>query len=311
MGQILSGYYIYMLSILLVYIALATILHTQFGLTGIANFGLSAIWGFGMYSCALIIVKLNIPFVPAVILATVLTGVISIGIGLIILDLDNQAVLVGTLAFLAIIETLVISEKWLTNGVMGIGPVNYPFDIGTYTKFVYFLIILIFTIVLMFYARKLESSPPGRLYLSIQDNEPLSQSLGKPTFRRKLFFFTFTSALAGFFGAMAAPIYKFLFPKYMGPAITFTLWIALILGARKRIFGGLVGVLATVGLFDVVLESVVPIPSQYAGILYNTKYFLYGLTLILVLMFRPTGILGDKPRSFNIENTGKIQKMEG
>jgi branched-chain amino acid transport system permease protein len=311
MGQILYGYYIYMLSILLVYIALATILHTQFGLTGIANFGLSAIWGLGMYSCALFIVKLNIPFVPAVILATVLTGIVSMGIGRIILDLDTEAVLVGTLAFLAIIETLVISEKWLTNGVMGLGPVEFPFNFGKYTKFVYFLILLAFTIVLMFYARKLESSPPGRLYLSIQDNEPLSQSLGKRTFHQKLVFFAFTSALAGFFGAMAAPIYKFLFPKYMSPAITFTLWIALILGARKRIFGGLVGVLATVGLFDVVLESVVPIPSQYAGILYNAKYFIYGLTLILVLMFRPSGILGDKPRSLNIKNTGKIQKMEG
>lgn len=311
MGQILSGYYIYMLSILLIFIALATILHMQFGLTGIANFGLSGIWGFGMYSCALIILKLNIPFVPAVILATILTGIISLAIGWVILDLDNQAVLVGTLAFLAIVETLVISEKWLTNGVMGFGPVNYPFNFGTYTKFVYFLIILIFTIVLMFYARKLESSPPGRLLLSIQDNEPLSRSLGKPTFRQKLVFFAFTSALAGFFGAMAAPIYKYLFPKYMSPAITFTLWIALILGARKRIFGGLVGVLATVGLFDVVLETVVPIPSQYAGILYNAKYFLYGLTLILVLMFRPSGIIGDKKRSINIENTSKLEKMRG
>lgn len=311
MGQILSGYYIYMLSILLIFIALATILHMQFGLTGIANFGLSGIWGFGMYSCALIILKLNIPFVPAVILATILTGIISLAIGWVILDLDNQAVLVGTLAFLAIVETLVISEKWLTNGVMGFGPVNYPFNFGTYTKFVYFLIILIFTIILLFYARKLESSPPGRLLLSIQDNEPLSRSLGKPTFRQKLVFFAFTSALAGFFGAMAAPIYKYLFPKYMSPAITFTLWIALILGARKRIFGGLVGVLATVGLFDVVLETVVPIPSQYAGILYNAKYFLYGLTLILVLMFRPSGIIGDKKRSINIENTSKLEKMRG
>jgi branched-chain amino acid transport system permease protein len=311
MGQILSGYYIYMLSILVVYIALATILHAQFGLTGIANFGLSAIWSFGMYSSALLIVKLNIPFVPAVILATILTGIISMGIGRVILDLDSQSVLVGTLAFLAIIETLVISEKWLTNGVMGLGPVEYPFNLGAYTKFVFFLIILVFTVALMFYARKLESSPPGRLYLGIQDNEPLARSLGKPTFRQKLVFFTFTSAMAGFFGAMAAPIYKFLFPKYMGPAITFTLWIALILGARKRIFGGLVGVVATVGLFDVILESVVPIPSQYAGILYNAKYFLYGLTLILVLMFRPSGILGEKQRSVQIDNPGKIQKMEG
>lgn len=311
MGQILSGYYMYMLSILLIFIALATILHLQFGITGIANFGLSGIWGFGMYAFSLFAVKLNIPFVLAVILATVLSGIISLALGRIILNLDVQSVLVATLAFLVIIETLIISEKWLTNGVLGFGPVEIPFDLGIYTKFVYFLILLLFVIILMLYASRVESSPYGRLLHSIQDNEPLSQSLGKPTFRQKLIFFTFTSALAGFFGAMAVPLYTFLFPKYIGPDITFTLWIALILGARKRIFGGLVGVLATIGLFDVVLETVVPIPSIYAGILYNTKYFLYGLTLVLVLMFRPSGILGDKKRSINIKTTSKLEKKEG
>ena len=311
MVDFLSGYYIHMFSVLLIFVALATILHLQFGVTGIANFGLSGIWGFGMYAFSLFIVKTGIPFILAVILATILSGIISLALGRIILNLDDQSVLVATLAFVVIIETLIISEKWLTNGVLGIGPVEIPFDVGRYTKFIYFLILLLLVSILIFYASRVQSSPYGRLLRSIQDNEPLSQSLGKPTFRHKLIFFTFTSALAGFFGAMAAPLYIFIFPKYMGPAITFTLWIALILGARKRIFGGLIGVLVTIGLFDVVLETVVPIPTVYAGILYNTKYFLYGLTLVLILMFRPSGILGDKKRRMNIKTTGKIEKKEG
>jgi branched-chain amino acid transport system permease protein len=264
-----------------------------------------------MYAGGLLILKLNLPFVPAIILATILTGLISAGLGLIILDLDVQSVLVATLAFLAIIETLVVSEKWLTNGVKGIGPINYPFVAGAYTKFIYFLIVAVITAVLIIYARKLESSPPGRLLLSIQDNEPLAKSLGKPTYRQKLIFFTFTSALAGMFGALAAPVYNFLFPKYMTPAITFTIWIALILGARKRILGALVGIIATVGLFDVILESVVPIPSKYAGIMYNAKYFIYGITLVLVLMFRPSGILGNKKRSVVMQGSSRPDKTEG
>jgi branched-chain amino acid transport system permease protein len=297
-----------MLSILLIFIALATILHLQFGLTGIANFGLSGFWGFGMYAFALLVLKLNVPFVFSVVIATILTGILSLALGRIILNLDDQSVLVATLSFMVIIEFLIISEKWLTKGVLGIGPIDFPFDIGIYTKFVYFLIILFFTIALIFYTSKVHSSPYGRILLSIQDNEPLAQSLGKPTFRLKIVLFTFTSAIAGFFGAMAAPIYNFLFPKYLDPGITFTLWIALILGARKRIFGGFTGILVTIGLFDIVLETVVPIPSKYAGILYNSKYFLYGLILILILMFRPSGILGDRKKTkiFSTEN-----KMEG
>lgn len=308
MEQILSGYYIYMLSILLIFIALATILHLQFGLTGIANFGLSGFWGFGMYAFALLVLKLNVPFVFSVVIATILTGILSLALGRIILNLDDQSVLVATLSFMVIIEFLIISEKWLTKGVLGIGPIDFPFDIGIYTKFVYFLIILFFTIALIFYTSKVHSSPYGRILLSIQDNEPLAQSLGKPTFRLKIVLFTFTSAIAGFFGAMAAPIYNFLFPKYLDPGITFTLWIALILGARKRIFGGFTGILVTIGLFDIVLETVVPIPSKYAGILYNSKYFLYGLILILILMFRPSGILGDRKK---IKIISAENKMEG
>ncbi|MCJ7741060.1 branched-chain amino acid ABC transporter permease [Candidatus Microgenomates bacterium] len=311
MGQILSGYFMYMFSLLLIFIALATILHLQFGVTGITNFGLSGFWGFGMYAFTLLNLKLNIPFVLAVILATVLTGIISLALGRIILNLDDQSVLVATLAFLVIIEVLIITEKWLTNGVLGIGPIAFPFDFGIYTKFVYFLIVLLFTAALIFYASKVHKSPYGRLLLSIQDNEPLAQSLGKPTFRQKLIFFTFTSALTGFFGALAAPIYNFMFPKYLGADVTFIIWIALILGARKKIFGGVIGILATVGLFDLVLETVVPIPQQNAVILYNAKYFLYGLVLVLVLMFRPSGILGNKKRSKSIKTISKFEKKEG
>ena len=310
MVEFLSGYYIYMFSLLLTFIALATILHLQFGVTGIANFGLSGLWGFGMYAFAILVVKAGVPFVWAVILATILSGIVALALGRIILNLDPQSVLVATLSALVIIETLIISEKWLTNGVKGLGPIQIPFDAGGYTKFVYFLILLFFVVLLILYAFKVGSSPFGRLLHSIQDNEPLTQSLGKPTFQQKIIFFTFTSALAGFFGAMSAPVYIFLFPKHMGPELTFTLWIALILGARKRVMGGLVGILATIGLFDVVLETIVPIPAGIAGILYNGKYLLYGLTLVLILMFRPSGILGERRRVVS-KPAAKLEKKEG
>ena len=97
----------------------------------------------------------------------------------------------------------------------------------------------------------------------------------------------------------------------MGPELTFTLWIALILGARKRVYGGLVGILATIGLFDVVLETVVPIPAGIAGLLYNGKYLLYGLTLVLILMFRPSGILGERRRRVVSKPGAKLEKKEG
>ncbi len=296
MEQLLSGYFVYSLSFLFVFIALATLLHLQFSLTGIVNFGIVGFWGFGMYSCAVLLLKLHLPFVPAALLASVLTGIVSLLLGRIILNLDDQAVLVGTLAYATIIEYLVTTEKWLTNGVMGFGTINFPFDVGRMTLFLFFLIILSITVLLLLYASKLRSSPFGRLLLSIKDNESLSQSLGKPTFRHKLVFFSFTSALIGLFGALTAPLYNYIFPRMIGPGVTFSIWIALMLGGRKKLFGGLIGVLATIGLFEYIIETVVPIPTKYAEMVPNVKFAVYGLTLMLVLMFRPLGILGDQGR---------------
>lgn len=296
MEQLLSGYFIFSLSFLMIYIALATVLHLQFSITGIVNFGIVGFWGFGMYIFALLDLKFGIPFIPDLILTCILTGLVALILGRIILNLDDQAVLVGTLAFATIIEYLTTTEKWATNGVMGLGFIEMPFDFGPATNLVFFLVILACTALLILYTAKLKKSPYGRLLLSIKDNETLSQSLGKPTFRHKIIFFTFTCMIIGFFGALAAPLYNYIFPRMIGPGITFTIWIALMLGGRVRLLGGMVGVVATVGLFDYFIETVVPIPTEYAEMIPNFKFSLYGLMLILILMFRPLGILGDKKK---------------
>lgn len=294
MMQLLSGYIIFALTFLVIYIALATILHVQATLTGITNFGIVGFWGLGMYSFALLQLKLNVPFIPALLLATIITGVAALVLGRIILSLDGQEVLVGTLAFATIVEYLVTSEKKLTNGVLGLGTIYYPFDFGKITLFIYFLIIVAMTVLLILYVAKLRKSPYGRMLQSISDNEPLAKSLGKPTFRNKLILFVFTCAVTGLFGAMTAPVYNYIFPRMIGSSVTFTAWIALMLGGRKKLLGGLVGTLLTVGIFEILIETVVPIPAEFAEVVPNIRYFVYGLTLMLVLMFKPNGVLGER-----------------
>jgi branched-chain amino acid transport system permease protein len=200
MEFLLSGYLVYALSFLLIFIALATILHLQFSLTGIVNFGIVGFWGIGMYTFSILQVTFNFPFVLALLLATAITGFLSWALGSIILNLDDQAVLVGTLAFATIIEYLATTEKWLTNGVVGFGTLTYPLDLGRFSGLFYLILILVFVVLIMLYASQLKKSPYGRLLVSIKDNEVLSQSLGKPTFRHKVIFFTVTCAAIGLLG---------------------------------------------------------------------------------------------------------------
>ena len=287
------SYLIFVLSSMVVLIALATLLHIQFGLTGIVNFGVAGFWGVGLYVFGILMVDLNLPFIVALLLATVIVGVVAFVIGWIVLDLDDQAVLVATLSFATIGFYLVTTEKWLTKGVVGFGTVPFPFDFGSSTELVFLLLLVTLTSLVVLYARRIRSQPFGRLLVGIRDNEGLARSLGKPTFRQKLVIFTVTSALMGFFGGMSASLNHFLVPYLLSPTITFTAWIALILGGKRHWAGGLVGVLVIGVIFDILIETYAPIPTtEAAQMIPNIKYMLYGLLLVLVIMFRPEGILG-------------------
>jgi branched-chain amino acid transport system permease protein len=286
------SYIIFSIGVIVMYIAMATVLHLQFGVTGIVNFGFVGFWGLGMYGFGVLLLQYNVPFILALIIATAVTGGVAWLLGKLILDLDAQSVLVATLAFATIVQHLVTTEKWLTKGVVGLGSVPFPFDLGRYSDIGHLAILLLITGGLIWYAYRLEASPYGRLLTSIQDNEVLSRGLGKFTTKEKLRFFTATSAVIGLLGALNASAVHFLVPRMISPGVTFTVWIALVLGGRKRVLGGMIGVLATVGIFDFLVETFVPITPQAAQLIPVTKLFLYGLALVLILLFRPAGILG-------------------
>jgi ABC-type branched-subunit amino acid transport system permease subunit len=156
------------------------------------------------------------------------------------------------------------------------------------------LLLTFFAGLIIFYAYRVGVSPYGRLLFAIQDNEPLAKGLGKPTTRQKLVFFTVTSAAMGFIGAWYASATQFLVPQIIGASLTFTVWIALIVGGRKRVLGGALGVIVTVALFDIFVERYAELPPDYAQQLPNLKLMLYGLVLMLVILFRPVGLLGEQ-----------------
>lgn len=295
-----STYVIYIFSNMAIFVVLATLLHLQFGRTGIVNFGIVGFFGLGMYSFGVFLIQMQIPFYLSMIMATALTGFLAFLLGLVVLRLGNQEVLVATLAFATIIAHLVVVQKEITKGVKGLGSVPFPIDAGLYSQHVFFLIVAVIAGLLIVYALQFSKSPYGRLMMSIQDNEVLAQSIGKHTFLEKLRFFTLTSAAMGFMGTLYASNVHFLVPRMLLPGMTFTVWIALIIGGRTKALGGLVGVIVTIGVFDFLIETYVPIPRSHAQTLPVIKMMVYGLTLVLVLLFKPSGLLSSRnSRSLN------------
>lgn len=286
------AYLIFSITLMLVYIGLAQLLHIQFGMLGIPNFGIVGFWGLGMYSVGVMNVQWDVSFIPALILTLLLVALVANGLGRLILKLEGQAMLCATLAFSAIVTLLVMTEKWLTEGVVGLGTIKYPFDAGAMTEPLYFLILLLVVIGIQLFINRLHESRLGTLIFSIRDNEELAASLGKDTVKTKLELFTLSCAFMGLLGALSAPLNQFLTPNMLVPSVTFAVWIALILGGKEHSLGAVLGVFITFGLFDLLIETYLPVAPEYAVMVPNFKLFLYGAVLVAVLMYRPRGVLG-------------------
>lgn len=286
-------------------IGLALLLHLQLGLARIANFGVVGFWGLGMYTFGVSYIRVDWPFddpwrfLAAAALGTVVAGLAGLLVGWLIADLDIDGVLVGTLGFASAVFILVTTEQDLTGGALGMGGLNFPYDIGTVkaNELLWLGITTAVVALILYYVHRVHRVPYGRLLISVGVNEPLSRSLGKATFRTKLRLFVIGSAGMGLLGALYGVIVHFLTPDNIGIEITLAAMVGLVLGGSARTWGAVIGVILTVGVFDILIQSYIPLPQEwYRQAIPVLREAMFGLALIVVLLFWPHGILGRMRR---------------
>jgi branched-chain amino acid transport system permease protein len=286
-------------------VGLGLLLHLELGLARIANFGVVGFWGIGMYAFGVLYVQVDWPFgdpwqfLVCAAIATAVSGLAGLLVGWLIADLDTDGVLVGTLGFASVVLILATTEDDLTGGARGLGGLKLPYDIGTVkeNEFVWLVILAAVVALILAFVRLVHRSPYGRLLIAMGSNEALARSLGKPTFRAKLILFALASAGMGMLGAMYGVMVRFLEVANLGVDITLAAMVGLVLGGTARVWGAVVGVFLTVGLFDIVVQSYLPLPREwYTQAIPVLREAVFGLTLIVVLLFRPLGILGAMRR---------------
>lgn len=307
----LDAFLIFGLFEVMMVIGLALLLHLQLGLARIANFGVVGFWGLGMYTFGVTYVRVDWPFgepwqfLVCAAIATIVAGLAGLVVGWYVADLDTDGVLVGTLGFATAVAILATTEQRLTGGALGMGGLGFPYNIGT-VKANELLWLLITTAVvgaILFFVWRVHRSPYGRLLIAVGGNEPLARSLGKPTFRTKIGLFVVTSAVMGLLGAMFGVMVRFLDVANLGVDITLAAMVGLVLGGTARVWGAVAGVILTMGMFDIVVQSYLPLPREwYTQAIPVLREALFGAALIVVLLFRPLGVLGDMRRDKLMRN---------
>lgn len=298
--------------------ALAAVgLNFHFGMTGLLNMGQAGFMLLGMYGFA-ITIREGGPIWVAVIVAIVVAMVFGVILGWPTLKLRGDYLAIVTIAAAEMVRYLGRSQNFnsLTGASTGIrgnefkGPFEElsPFpdrmvDIGPFTfhgmrSTSWWLVLVAWIIVAIFiviYAR-LSRSPWGRVLKGIREDEDAVRSLGKNVYSYKMQ----ALVIGGAIGAVAGVIWSLgasVQPDSMGRPTTFWIWTLLLLGGAATIFGPILGsILFWCALVLIKGLAAMWIPESVLSQeqLQPFSLLLVGVTLMLLVVFRPQGVLGDK-----------------
>jgi branched-chain amino acid transport system permease protein len=234
------------------------------------------------------------PMVVSFLLASALAGLAAWPIGLVALRLRDDYFAIVTLGFSETIRLVIVNESWLTNGVRGITGVPALFQgAGSSAPLVTVGVLLIVNAVIIVVLQRIVKSPFGRALEAVRDDEIALTALGKSPSRFKIEVLILGSALAGLAGAFYGHYVTYIVPDQFVPLTTFYIWMAVIIGGAGRVSGAIFGTVLLMGLLEGsrFLRDLIPaIPDTEMA---SVRIGAVGLLLILFMIYRPQGLLGD------------------
>jgi branched-chain amino acid transport system permease protein len=292
----MTAYLIAISIIVLIYLLLSLGLTIQYGLTGLINFGLVGFFAVGAYVSALLAMN-GVPLPVAFIAASTVAGLAAWPIGLIALRLRDDYFAIVTLGFSEAVRLVIVNEAWLTNGVRGITGVPGLFqNAGSSAPLITLCVLLAVNAVIIFFLHCIVRSPFGRALEAVRDDETALMALGKSPSRFKIEVLILGSALAGLAGAFYGHYVTYIVPDQFVPLTTFYIWMAVIIGGVGRVSGAVVGTVLLIGMLEgsrFIRDLIPAIPDTEMA---SVRIGVVGLLLILFMIYRPQGLLGDFTR---------------
>ncbi|WP_097458606.1 branched-chain amino acid ABC transporter permease [Mangrovitalea sediminis] len=282
-------------------------LNLQWGYTGLFNIGVVGFFAVGAYTFAILasppaaghIGGFNWPFLAALIAAMIATGIVALIVGIPTLRLREDYLAIATIGIGATIQLIANNMNWLTGGPNGI--YNIPQPLSAYFSSnlgynVFFLVMIVVILLLAYWSlERIVHSPWGRVLMAIREDETAASSVGKSGFSYRLQSFVIGSILMGLAGALYASFIKYISPTLFMPVLTFQVWAMLIVGGSGNNRGAILGSVLVWALWTMsgsVVQAILPSTLQVKGGAF--QIILIGLVLMLVLLFRPRGIMGSR-----------------
>ena len=283
-----NKYYMNILIMSGIWSIVALSLNLILGYTGQVNLAHGAFFGIGAYASALLMLKLKLGFWLALPFAAAIAGFFGFLIGLPALRTRGSYFAIGTLCFNIIVTLIVDRWEGLTEGARGLmgipgpGPIPLPWggEISFKTMAAQYYLVLCFLLLTIFVLRRIIQSLVGRTFRAIRGNEELAEAVGISAMKTKLLSFTISCFFAGVGGVLYASYIGFLSPELTDYHVSFDALIYVMIGGVGTIVGPIIGT-----LLIVTIPEMLHIAAEF-------RLLLYGLILIVMIIYLPRGIVG-------------------
>lgn len=317
-GTVLGNYWVRVLDMAALYIILALGLNVVVGMAGLLDLGYVAFYAVGAYTMALLSssqFNLNYPFWLLLPVAGILAAVAGVALGFPVLRLRSDYLAMVTLAFGEIVRIFVNNLDTpinITNGPMGISKVSPPYVLGyslrsnytvlgidvSYTVIFWYLIVVM-GLVAAFLVRRLRDSRIGWAWGAIREDELAAKASGIDVPRLKLYAFGTGAFFAGFAGCVFASFQGFVSPESFTLFESIAVLCMVVLGGIGSLPGVAIGAVVLTVLPES-LRSLNDLQQMFLGRQYvngtDLRMVVYSVVLLLVIIFRPQGLLGSDRR---------------
>jgi branched-chain amino acid transport system permease protein len=295
-----------------IYIVLSLSMNLLNGFTGLFSLGHAGFMAIGAYVCALLtmspaqkevnfflapiaplLANVQLPFVPALLVAGCVAGLLAAIIGAPVLRLRDDYLAIATLGFAEIIRVLITNMQTITNGALGLkGLPKY-----STTPVVWSVAAL--TVIFMF---ALIRSPYGRALKAVRDNEIAAQAMGIDIAHVKIVSFVISSFIAAIGGALLGHLMTTIDPKMFVFGLTYNILLIVVLGGNGSITGSIVASIVVTVMMEALrfLDGPLNLVFFKTDGLPGLRMVVFSLLLMIVVIYRQKGLMGTKELSWDM-----------
>lgn len=269
-GQ-LDMYYSNLLITIAINVMLAVSLHLVIGITGQFSIGHAGFLAVGAYISAICTMQLHLPFIVGLLAGAIVAAIAGLIVGIPTLRLRGDYLAIATLGFAEIIRIIFLNLEYV-GGAAGM-------QVMQQTTWTYAFFGMLITIIII---SNFTRSRHGRACIAIREDEIAADAMGINITYYKVLAFAIGSLFAGLAGGLFSHNFFIIQPAQFGFLKSFDILIYVVLGGLGSLSGAVIAAVA------------LTIISLYLQDFPETRMIIYSLVLILVMLYRPVGLMGTK-----------------